>query len=164
MKRIILIIVSTTALSCTFFKNSEDHQKFIETKLSEMYNQKSIYQFIIEDLDHKNGETVKFTDSQIKPERRNNGTFLTKINLYQTYYEWERCNLPVPGRPGYVYSYQYGSRPKSILKQPIGQLEIRTAFDGESIYLINIDNTLKPDDIENKEKWGIIKELNISCR
>ena len=160
----LFFILLASQLSCTFLKNENDHQRFVEEKLLKLFRQKSIFQPSNKsDLDYQNYEHRKFIEA-INTRRTNNGTFLTTVSLFETYYNTESCQIPYPGMPGYVYKDRYGSRLVSILKRPAGVMNIRTDYDGDIIYLINIDNAEEPQDVEQKNKWSTLFTLDLPCR
>jgi hypothetical protein len=153
--------------SCTFLKSDIDHKNFIENKLKENYKQDSFYEpNFIDESNYEKFSSYYFVN-YLQPKRTGDGTFLTKAEIYRTYLNYENCQLPYPGMPGYVYTDRYGSRVKSILKKPIGEIEIRTAYDGENFYIINLSIINKEDDKDYKDEktWNVIKELkNLPCR
>jgi hypothetical protein len=144
--------------SCTFLKSADDHKRFIEARLESVYKQKSIYQPNITDANYQEYNGFTFVD-YFTSQRKGDGTFLTKMNIYQTYFEYESCQLPYPGMPGYVYKDRFGSRLKSILKEPLGVLEVRTAYDGENIYIIDMQTIRRPESDDDKSKWTVMTTL-----
>jgi len=163
MKIIYLSFFALLFSSCTFLKSSEDHQRFLANKLSEIYNQKGILQPNINNGNYEEFSAYKFVD-YINPKRTGDGTFLTKMNIYSIAYDYENCQLPVPDRPGYVYTNRWGNRVKSLLKEPLGILEVRTAFDGENIYIINSQITGRFEYDNDRSKWTVLQSLNTTCR
>ncbi len=149
--------------SCTFLKSSEDHENFLRERLMQMYDQKGIYFPTITEENYLEYSSYKFVDN-IKSKRTGNGTFLSKMNIYSIYFDYENCQIPYPGMPGYVYRDRYGTRIKSILKEPQGILEIRTAYDGNEIYVINSQIIGRSDEEDDKSKWVVIKQLRLPCR
>jgi len=164
MKDLILSITCILIFnSCTFLKSAKDHENFLREKLKEMYDQKEIYEPTITQSNYQDYTSYKFVD-YIKSNRTGDGTFLSKINIYSTSFQYENCQLPYPGMPGYVYRDRYGSRLTSVLKEPLGVLEIRTAYDGEVIYVINSQIIGRSDDEDDKSKWKVLQTFNLPCR
>jgi hypothetical protein len=160
----IILFLSFFQSSCTFFKGEKEHQLFVEEKLKKLFNQKSIFQPTSKsDIDYQNYQQLKFIGNMTS-KRTYDGTFLTKVTLYETFYNTESCQIPYPGMPGYVYRDRYGSRLISILKRPAGTLNIRTAFDGEVIYLINVENEENEESLDKKSSWPSLFVFDLPCR
>jgi len=168
LRNTITIFTIFLTTSCTFLKNENDHKDFVENKLLSILHQKNIYQpNNISDIDISKSENRTFIDF-IDTKRTNNGTFVSKMDLFETYYNYSSCYLP---SQIYWDGYRYvqpntnGYKLESILKRPLGSIIIRTDFDGENIYLINVEN-FQTEIFSNdkKDNWDILFKVNCACK
>jgi hypothetical protein len=161
-----LILIIFLFTSCTFLKSTNDHNNFVEEKLKSLYNQKSIYQpNSLSDFKYDKYENYKFIDYLVT-KRTKNGTFLTTGELYETYYNFSQCLYTSRQWNGYFWDYSnmYGTKLESILKKPIGTVKIRTDFDGDEIYLINLDIKIIDNKEEDKKYWQKLFAINGDCK
>ena len=154
--------------SCSYSKSTDDHKMFVEEKLEKMFNQKNIFQpSSILDIDYRNYEQRKFIDF-IETKRTKNGNCVSTMMLYETYYNNIPCRLPSYQtfnlQQGWHSSETNGSKLISILKRPLGRIVIRTDYDGEDIYIINIENFQNEEDENKKNKWNTLFKLDFPCQ
>jgi hypothetical protein len=167
-KTIIIFTIFLSTSSCSFLKNENDHKQFVEIKLLSILHQKDIHQpNNISDIDISKSENRTFIDF-INTKRTKNGTFVSKMDLFETYYNYTSCYLP---SQIYWDGYRYvqpntnGYKLVSILKRPLGSITIRTDFDGENIYLINVENfQTEVFSNDKKDNWDILFKVNGACK
>jgi hypothetical protein len=153
--------------SCTFMKKDVDHKLFVEEYLTNYYKQKSIYRPTnLSEINYEQYEILKFIDN-VETKRTKNGTFITTANMYETFINYNQCVYYSRQMIGFLWydNKIYGNKLESILKRPIGTIKIRTDYDGEDIYIINIDNnSIIEDDIKNKNNWEKLFDINGVCK
>ena len=162
-----LVFISLLFSSCTFWKKDIDHKLFVEDYLKIYYKQKIIYQPTnLSEINYEQYEIIKFIDN-VETKRTKNGTFITTANMYETFINYNQCFYNSRQLIGFLWydNKIYGSKLESILKRPIGTIKIRTDYDGEEIYIINIDNnSIAEDDIKNKGNWQKLFDVNGVCK
>jgi hypothetical protein len=163
-KSFLTLIIAILFSSCTFLKSTEDHKRFAINQFEKSILKQKRPEESIESNPEKYAyiTEIDFTFN-IDCKRKLDGTILTTINYYQYYPLYEECTSYYTDVYGYRRYYN-STRLKSILKRPGGKIQLRTAYDGEEIYIINTNQISDLDDEKNKSTWSTIRSVYKDCR